>query len=206
MKRIIICLIALVAIGFAGCYIWFNLGHSEEKTLNVSYEEIVNNEHFKDIKFHKEYEYDEDKKTDYVGTLNSSDVDTTVTIRVDNSTQKVNAIYINCAPNDVDSALELYVRLSSIWVGVGRYSLTEDGVKDYDDSTYNGIVEVGLYTKALASIIDKNITDEAQDSIRNTIWPFTEGGVKDYDSFTYNGIEYTMSADSEYFISITPEI
>lgn len=187
MKKVIICVTILVAMVFAGCYAWFGMGLSQainEKTLNVSYDEIANNEILEDIEFNKTYEGGLffDKYTEYTGiSYAANQIEAEVNIRVDNSTQEVEQISVSYKRPNTSNEKEL-----------NEYFLSS-------------FIDASLRMTFLANYIDNNLTDSMQSDITSTINPIYKNRLKEYDSCTYNGIRYSMSTLLGYGFTISPE-
>ncbi len=179
MKKVILFLIILVILGFAGCYAWVNMGLSQavsEKTLNISYDEFMYDENIQrlDLQMQKTYEGGKffDKCTVYEDRRISNSIEEKVTITVDNSTKEIEEISIHF---DVDSNEEIL----------------------------SAQLTASLYATFFSSAIDKNITKDANENITNMILALVETG--DMDSLTLHGVEYSVGMIDGYAFVITPE-
>lgn len=179
MKKIIVLLAALTALGFAGCYAWINMGLSEainEKTLNISYDEFMQDENIQDLKMKKVYEGGKffDKYTLYEA-VESDSSDKKISIKVDNSKKEIEQIAIYC---DFDNADELF----------------------------DAKLSTSLYATFFSKIIDKDITEDAGLKITEMIMNFgTDNNTKMMDSFKFHGIEYRVGMVNCFALVISPE-
>lgn len=179
MKKFIILLITLIVLGFAGCYVWIDMGLSQavnEKTLNITYEELISNENIQrlDLKMQKVYEGGSffDKYTEYETTQTNNSIETKFLIRVDNSTKEVETI--------------------SIYFDVNK-----------PEEILSAQLEASLYAAFFSSAVDKNITEEARANITHMLMNMSEYG--NMDSFIFHDIKYSVGLINSYAFVITAE-
>lgn len=172
MKKIIILLITLIVLGFASCYVWINMGLSQainEKTLNITYEDLMNNEHIQSLDFEMQKAYEGgsffDKYTEYETTKFNNSIEEKIVIRVDNSTKEVETI--------------------SIYFDV-----------DEQENILSAQITASLYATFFSSALDKDITEEARADITHMIMNMNEYG--NMDSFTFHDIEYSVGLINSY--------
>lgn len=183
MKKIIVLSVILIAVGFAGCYIWINMGLSEainEKTLNISYDEFMQDENIQrlDLKMKKDYEggYFFDKYTEYEAVESgSTDKKISIKITVDNSKKEIEQIAIYC---DFDN----------------------------EDELFDAKLSTSLYATFFSETIDKDITEDASLKITEMLMNFgTDNNTQIMDSFKFHGIEYKVGMINCFSFVISPE-
>ena len=177
MKKIIIFLIILVALGFVGCYMWINMGLSQavsEKTLNISYDEFMYDENIQrlDLQMEKTYEggplFDED--TFYEAKKVNNNIERKIRIIVDSSTKELEQISIHY---DINENKELL----------------------------SAQLDASLFAEFFSSCIDKNRTEEVSLSITKLIMNPNDI----MKSFISNGIEYSVGLIDGFAFVIAPE-
>jgi len=187
VKKIIIILIVLVAIAFVGSFVWINLGLErvfDDKTLNVSYEEFLNDKNIQDfldlqLQESRRGGYFFDKYTEYTEEKNidNGNVNKKIYVTVDNSKNEIEEISIH-------------------------YKFLNDTY----DSVFSTQLDVSFFSAAFLKLIDANMEEDAKLEIMNMMTNLTDLSHEDTleDSITYNGITYSVDLIGGYSILITP--
>lgn len=168
---LVVILAAVLQIVTLGIHVWLHLGLSRavnEKTLNISYDELINNYEFQRITHDQKLNRERtdgpllDKETVYGSeVIDHGNYTLLVDITVDESTQEVEKIYLNFNADTLDGVI-----LSEMYM------------------------EANITIRAFLNKMDEDMPKEIVDDICSMLNPVENKKLKESDSYTYEEIGY----------------